>query len=159
MRRSPRGFTLAEVLVAITIVTVGLGGITAMLQLAAASRGEGSHRTVAIFLADERAEHLRGVIWNAADDCLGVSPSVALPPVTSTCPEAGVDHVSFPDEDAGALRAPFETFTRIVRVQACASLATCPVVSPDLRLVSIAIGRGPLDLQILTLRGLIAKRL
>lgn len=144
---------------AAAIITVGLGGITAMLQLAAASGREGRQRSVAIFLATERAELLRGTSWNAAGDCLGVSPSMALPPVTSTCPEVGADHVSFPDEGTGALPPPFEAFTRTVRVQPCASRETCPVASPDLRLVTIAIGHGPVGLPILTLCELIAKRL
>jgi prepilin-type N-terminal cleavage/methylation domain-containing protein len=159
MIRPERGFTLAEVLVAAAIVTTGLAGVTAMLQLAVASSRDGRQRSAAIFLADERAEQVRGSTWNAAADCLGVSPSGALPPVTSTCHQAGADHVSFPDDRTGALRAPFEEFTRTVRVEPCASLETCPAASLDLRLVTIAIGHGPSELPILTLRALVAKRL
>jgi prepilin-type N-terminal cleavage/methylation domain-containing protein len=160
VRQRERGFTLTEVLVAAGIVTIGLAGITAMLQLSAASGSEGRHRSAAIFLAEERADQFRGTTWDAAvGDCLGVSPSVALPPATSTCPGAGADHVSFPDERAGTLRAPFELFTRTVRVQPCVSVETCPVASSDLRLVTIAIGYGRGGLQTLTLRGLVARRL
>ena len=154
-----KGFTLAEVLVAAAIVTIGLAGVTAMLQLAVASSRDGRQRSAAIFLADERVEQVRGSTWDAAGDCLGVSPSGTLPPLTSTCHEAGADHVSFPDDRAGTLRAPFEEFTRTVRVEPCAGLETCPVASQDLRLVTIAIGHGPAELPILTLRALVAKRL
>ncbi len=159
MIRPEKGFTLAEVLVAAAIVTIGLAGVTAMLQLAVASSRDGRQRSAAIFLADERAEQVRGATWDAGGDCLGVSSSVALPPVTSTCHEAGADHVPFPDDRAGTLRAPFEEFTRTVRVQPCASLETCPVASHDLRLITITIGHGPAELPILTLRALVARRL
>jgi len=167
VRRHEGGFTLAEVLVAAVIVTSGLAGITAMLQLSAYSVREGRYRSVAIFLAEERAEQIRGVTWGAGGDCLGVSPSPAMPPVASTCPGAGADHVPFPDERAGTLGAPFEPFTRTVRVQTCASPGTCSVASPDLRLVTIAISYGSTSgiggsvgggFQTITLRGLVAKR-
>jgi hypothetical protein len=159
MKRPAPGFTLAEVLVAGAIVMVGLAGITAMLQLAAGSSRDGRQRSAAIFLADERAEQVRGTAWNAAGDCLGVSPAATLPPVTSTCPAAGAAHVSFPDERAGALPVPFDAFTRTVRIQPCASPETCPVSCADLRLVTIAIARGDGKQQILTVHGLVAKRL
>ncbi|MGH7332955.1 MAG: type IV pilus modification PilV family protein [Candidatus Rokuibacteriota bacterium] len=159
MTRREWGFTLAEVLVAATIVTIGLAGIASMLQLAATSSREGRHRSAATFLANERVEQLHGTTWDTAADCLGVSPSASLPPVTSMCSEASADPVSFPDERAGTLRVPFEAFSRTVRVQPCASLETCPVASHDLRLVTIAIGHGQGGVPILTLRGLVAKRL
>ena len=164
----PGGFSLAEVLVAAALLTSGLAGITAMLQLSAYGARVGRQLSAAVFLAEERAEQVRGTTWAVGGDCLGLSPSLGLPPRTSTCPEIAGDVISFPDEGIGDLPAPFERFTRTVRVQACTPAGVCPVPTPDLRLVTVTVGyaaasgiggSGSDATQVITLTGLQAKRL
>ena len=69
-RFAERGFTLAEVLVAAFVLAVGLTAVVTGLQHARggleAARGE----TTAVFLAEQRLEHLKAVAlasWPAAD--------------------------------------------------------------------------------------------
>lgn len=54
-----RGFTLLEVLVAITILTVGLLALVKMQTQAVASNNFGNRLTQATFLAQDKAEELR----------------------------------------------------------------------------------------------------
>jgi prepilin-type N-terminal cleavage/methylation domain-containing protein len=165
--RDARGFTIVEVIVASAILTLGLAGVTAMLRLASHGTRDGRHLTMAILLAEERAEQVGAVRWDGAvGDCLGLSSSPALPPVTATCPGTTTAHVAFPDEPAGTLSAPFERFARTVRVHACVAPGMCPASSPELRRVAIAVsypplpGAGPADgrLQTVTLHGLVSQR-
>jgi prepilin-type N-terminal cleavage/methylation domain-containing protein len=134
-----RGFTLVEVLVAAAVITVGFAGLTGMLALSSYGVREGRYRSVAVGLADERAEQIAAVRWDTSGDCLGVSPTSAHPPVTAECPGRGAGYAPLPDEVVGSLPPPFEEFARTARVESCAAPAACPVLSPDLRLVTVVV--------------------
>jgi prepilin-type N-terminal cleavage/methylation domain-containing protein len=138
-----RGFSLAEVLVAAAIITVGFAGIVGMQALSAYSVREGRYRSMAVALVDERAEQAWAARWDGTDDCLGLSPSPALPPVTARCSGTGAGHGLFPDESPGTLPPPFEQLGRTVRVQTCATAGTCAIATADLRLVSVTVVYSP----------------
>lgn len=142
MTTRQRGFSLVEVLVASTIIAVGFSGLTGMLALSSYAAREGRYRSVAVALADERAEQIRAVRWDATDDCLGLSASLASPPVTDGCPGQAQAFQPFPDERAGDLPSPFEQFARVARVLRCTA-GVCPIASDDLRLVSVAVSYPP----------------
>jgi prepilin-type N-terminal cleavage/methylation domain-containing protein len=60
-----RGFTLAEVLVALSIATVGLTAMAAGLQQATALLETGRQQTIALFLAQQRLEQAKAAaLWN-----------------------------------------------------------------------------------------------
>jgi prepilin-type N-terminal cleavage/methylation domain-containing protein len=60
-----RGFTLPEVLVALSIITVGLMAMAAGLQQATALLETGRQQTMALFLAQQRLEQVKAVaLWN-----------------------------------------------------------------------------------------------
>lgn len=143
MKARRRGFTLVEVLIAAAVIAVGFAGLAGMLALSSYGVREGRHRSVAVGLADERAEQLAAARWDGSGDCLGLSPSSALPPVTAECPGHGAGYAPFPDELAGTLPPPFEAFARAVRVQSCAAAGACPVGSSELRLITAVVSYTP----------------
>lgn len=56
-----RGFTLLEVLVAMTILTIGLLGIAAMMITAINANGQSRRMTIATNLAQQRIEEMRNI--------------------------------------------------------------------------------------------------
>ena len=94
-----QGLTLAEVLAALTVLSIGLVALISLLPLAASGVHEGGHRSVAAFLATERLEQVR----HAAG--------------------SGGDVTAFADEPT--LAPPFASFDRAVRVRDCGEAPGC----------------------------------
>ena len=59
--RGARGFTLAEVLVATAILTIGLVAIATGFQYATSGVATGRGETTAVFLAEQRVEQLKAL--------------------------------------------------------------------------------------------------
>lgn len=136
--RNQHGMTLAEILVAIVIIGIGLVALASAIPLAGYGIQEGSQLSTATFLANARLEQVKNVQWTAtpAVDNLGVSASSTSPP-TST----GV--TTFPDESPVA--APYTGYTRTVRVTDCGLGAGCAgIVNGDLRQVTVTVTYRPL---------------
>jgi hypothetical protein len=93
--------TLAEVLAALSVLSIGLVAMVSLLPLAGSGIHEGAYRTRAAFLASERLEQVRQVVGAAER---GSDPLDA---------SAG----SFPDEPA--VTPPHTAFGRSVRVRDC----------------------------------------
>lgn len=62
-----RGFTLAEVLVAVVIIMVGLVAVASGFQYATSGVATGRGETIAIFLAEQRIEQLKTVAMTNYD--------------------------------------------------------------------------------------------
>jgi type IV pilus assembly protein PilV len=62
-RRDRRGFTLMEVIVALSVFSIGLLGLAAMLPLLKSDLTRSDQRTRAVILAEETAEWLRGLAY------------------------------------------------------------------------------------------------
>src|SRR6266540_2492628 len=113
------GMTLAEILIAITIIGVGLVALASAIPIAAYGIQEGNQLSTATFLANQRLEQIRNAQWTAvvppdaicpgvtalvsAVDDLGVSPSPTAAPQSG-----GV--TTFPDENP--LPAPSAGYSR-----------------------------------------------
>jgi len=143
-----RGMTLAEVLIAVAIIGVGLVALSSAIPLAAYGIQEGNQLSTATFLANQRLEQIRNATWQvaqpapavpavAAVDTLGVSATSTAAPVAA----GGV--ITFPDEVP--LGAPYAGYTRTVRITGCdAGLGCGGIVHADLRQVTVAVSYRPM---------------
>ena len=82
---SERGFTLLEVLVATTIVSVALASLAQLFVLSAQANSNAKATTVAALLGLQKMEHLRSLSWSVdargsplTDPMLAASPADAL---------------------------------------------------------------------------------
>jgi prepilin-type N-terminal cleavage/methylation domain-containing protein len=133
-----RGMTLAEILVAIGIIGVGLAALASAIPISAYGIQEGSQLSTATFLANQRLEQVRNAQWSTspAVDNLGVSAS------STAAPQSG-GTTTFPDE--AAVASPYAQFARTVRIADCSTGGGCQsVVSANLRQVTVTVSYRPL---------------
>jgi hypothetical protein len=106
--------TLAEILVALGVLSIGLVALISLLPLAGAGVHEGAHRSRAAFLAAQRLEQIR----------LAVRPDANL--------------ISFADE--ASLAQPDAAFGRSVRVRDCGQAPGCSgIETPGVRQVTVTV--------------------
>ncbi len=132
------GMTLAEVLVAIAIIGVGLAALAAAIPIAGYGIQEGSQLSTATFLANARLEQVKNAAWTTtpAADNLGVSSGDAAP-------QSGATTTTFPDENP--IAAPYTAYTRTVRVTDCSAGGGCAgITDPNLRQVTVTVTYRPL---------------
>jgi prepilin-type N-terminal cleavage/methylation domain-containing protein len=159
-----RGLTLAEILIAVAILGLGLVGLAAVIPGSTFAVQEGNQLSTATFLAEQRIERARAATWTGlpATDCLGVSTGNAAPvPTGATC--NGAATTQFPDE---ASVAGYPAYSRIVRVTDCGVTACVPgVTDPRMRLVTVTVtyggltaaGQSPVDSTV-SLQWLVARK-
>jgi Tfp pilus assembly protein PilV len=117
-----RGLTLAEVLPALALLSIGLVAMITLLGPAATSIHEGEHRSRAIFLASQRLEQIRHAVGRSEID-------------TDPLLETG----AFTDEPT--LSVPHADFSRSVRILDCGLPSGCSSVqSLGMRQVSVTVG-------------------
>ncbi len=135
--RSQAGMSLAEVLVASTVVGVGLTGLLSAVPLAGYGIHEGQSLSTATFLANQRLEEVRNAQWTLSPvaDTLGVSASPTAAPV------AGVG-VTFPDE--APMATPYAGYTRTVRITDCGVGPGCGgIINSGMRQVVVSVSYTP----------------
>ena len=129
MRRlisNQRGMTLAEVMVALPIITIGLLALLSVIPLSTYAIQDGSQTSTATFLANQRLDQVRNAQWMATcpptPDNLGVSASSTAAPVN------GAAVTTFADENS--IAAPYAAYTRQVRItDSVASTTVCNVAT------------------------------
>lgn len=114
--------TLAEVLAALVVLSIGLVALVSVLPLAGSGVREGANRSGAAFLALQRLEDVRRAVGSSeADDD----------------PLAG-GSVAFPDE--ATLPRPHAAFSRSVRVRDCGLEPGCSgTQTPGVRQVTVTV--------------------
>lgn len=143
-----RGMTLAEVLVALPIITIGLLALLSAIPLSTYAIQDGSQTSTATFLANQRLEQVRNAQWMATCpatvDNLGVSAS------STAAPTDGGGATTFSDETPVA--APYTGYTRQVRItDSVPSTTTCDVVTGaitgtyGIRRVTVTVTYAPLS--------------
>ncbi|MGH7317517.1 MAG: type IV pilus modification PilV family protein [Candidatus Rokuibacteriota bacterium] len=106
--------TLAEVLLALTVLSIGLVAMISLLPLAGSSVHEGGARSTAAFLAWQRLEEIRHAVG------------------------FGADAISFPDE--AVLAPPHAAFGRAVSVRDCGVAPGCSgVETSGVRQVAVTV--------------------
>jgi type IV pilus modification protein PilV len=141
-----RGMTLAEVLVALPIITIGLLALLSVIPLSTYAIQDGSQTSTATFLANQRLDQVRNAQWMATcpptPDALGVSASSAVAPTSGGT-------TTFADENS--IAAPYAAYTRQVRItESVASTTVCGVTGAitgtyGLRTVTVTVTYRPLS--------------
>lgn len=154
--RDDRGITLAEILVATMIMSIGLVGLAVVIPLAGYGVNEGNSLSTATFLAEQRLEEVRNAAWTttpSASDCLGISPSASAAPVSTanapgctralpTSCTATADCTTYPDESSVT---GYPAYSRNVRVTDCGTTACAGVTNAKMRLVRVAVSYRPIS--------------
>lgn len=136
--RNQQGMTLAEILVAVVIIVVGLVALASAIPLANYGVQEGKQISTATFLANARLEQVRNAQWAAIPN----TDNLGLSAVAGSAPQAG-GITTFPDETPMA--APYAGYSRQVRVTDCGAGAGCSgITDPDLRQVTVTVSYTPL---------------
>ncbi len=150
-----RGMTLAEVLVALVIISIGLVGLASVMPISSYGIQEGNQMSTATFLAEQRLEQLKAAQWTTNGtpvDCLGSSGNN-----TSNCSFSGGNPPSnfsncgganFNDEtpSSNPLPTPYTNYTRQARIQPCdAAGSGCGVSDASIRLVTVRVSYTPLQ--------------
>jgi hypothetical protein len=153
MTADQRGVTIAETMVAVGVVGLGLAGLASLVPVASHALLAGQQVSTATFLAEQRLEQVRRAAWSSGPerDCLGISPNGFSVPTSATCtrPAVGGDTAcaegvschTFPDEPSVVGFAGYE---RTTRVSDCQTATSCGEVAdlgqdPTLRLVTVTV--------------------
>jgi type II secretory pathway pseudopilin PulG len=143
-----RGITLAEIVVAIAIIGIGLMALASVIPIAAYGVQEGNQLSTATFLANARLEQVQNARWACPPPA---APACSLPPAvdnigvstsSTAAPQSG-GTTTFPDESPMA--APYAGYTRQVRITDCGVGAGCGgVVDSNLRQATVFVSYQPL---------------
>ena len=113
-----QGLTLAEILAALSVLSIGLVALISLLPLAGFGVHEGAHRSGAAFLATQRLEQIRLVVGS------------------------GASLISFADE--ASLAPPHAAFGRAVRIRDCGLAPGCSgIETAGVRQVTVTVTYPP----------------
>jgi len=116
------GMTVAEVIVALAIIAVGLVALISAMPRSTSLIGESNLKTTGTFLAQQRLEQLKNAAWTASTPCPGATaPACDALGGAGSAGDAAVG--AWPDETPVA---SYPRFQRQVRICDC-SVAACNV--------------------------------
>lgn len=158
-----RGLTLAEILVALAVLGIGLVGLAVVVPVSSYGVQEGNQLSTATFLAEQMIERTRAAAWTGVPltDCLGLSVGNTAPvPTGATC--NGATTTRFPDE---ASVSGYPAYGRVVRVTGCTATPCAGVTHAAVRQVTVTVtyrglsaaGQAASD-KTVTLQWLVAQR-
>jgi prepilin-type N-terminal cleavage/methylation domain-containing protein len=154
-----RGMTLAEVLVALPIITIGLLALLSAIPLSTYATQEGRQTSTATFLANQRLEQVRNAQWSGTcqvDGATGlviagaavVTDKVGVSASSTAAPQDPSPAVTFADESAVA--APYTGYSRQVRItDSVVAAPTCDAAGvmsgTGIRQVTVTVSYTPLS--------------
>jgi prepilin-type N-terminal cleavage/methylation domain-containing protein len=121
-----QGLTLAEVLAALTVLSIGLVAMIALLPLAASGVHEGGHRSSAVFLAAERLEQIRHAVGSGAGLHAFLDEPALPPPHGAFGRMVRIRDCSLPPGCAGAEIPTFNQVTVTVSYPAAGAAGPAP---------------------------------
>ncbi len=127
-----RGLTMAEVLCALVVISIGLLALAPAIQGSATLINRANVKTKAVFLAQQRLEQVKNRVWLVgppAQDTLGVSADATTAPRT------------FPDEAYGLITG-YPNHRRTVRIIDCGVAPGCgspAIQSATLRQLTVSV--------------------
>jgi prepilin-type N-terminal cleavage/methylation domain-containing protein len=149
-----RGMTLAEVLVALPIITIGLLALLSAIPLSTYATQEGRQTSTATFLANQRLEQVRNALWTAKCQDVGgvitpvVTDEVGVSAPSTAAPKDPSAAVTFADESS--LAPPYAPYSRQVRISD--SVVAAPICDPagnlsgtGIRQVTVTVSYTPLS--------------
>ncbi|MBI1848126.1 MAG: prepilin-type N-terminal cleavage/methylation domain-containing protein [Candidatus Rokubacteria bacterium] len=153
MTGDPRGFTLAEVMVATAVIAIALVGLASVVPFGVSGVQIGNQLSVATFLAQERLEQARGAVWTdtPGTDCLGTSSNASNVPTSDTCNNHPNNYKTFGDDETDV--TGFAGYARTTRVfncnngtftALCSGTGAQQISDPDLRVVRVRVTYTPL---------------
>lgn len=154
-----RGMTLAEVLVALPIITIGLLALLSAIPLSTYATQEGRQTSTATFLANQRLEQVRNAQWSATCQINGatglviagaavVTDKVGVSASPTAAPQDPSPAVTFADESS--IAAPYTGYSRQVRIiDSVVAAATCDAAGnmsgTGIRQVTVTVSYTPLS--------------
>ena len=154
-----RGMTLAEVLVALPIIMIGLIALLSAIPLSTYATQDGSQTSTATFLANQRLEQVRNAQWFATcnvDVATGLvipgaaltTDPVGLSPPSTSAPKDPSNAVTFADESP--MSSPYARYSRQVRIaDSVAAAPTCDAAGnlsgTGVRQVTVTVTYTPLS--------------
>jgi len=154
-----RGMTLAEVLVALPIITIGLLALLSAIPLSTYATQEGRQTSTATFLANQRLEQVRNAQWTAtcqvdASGLVVVGPAVVNDHIGVSSPSTAAPKdptavLTFADESS--LAFPYAGYSRQVRIiDSVAAAPTCidaagTMTGTGIRQVTVTVSYTPLS--------------
>ena len=145
-----RGLTLAEILVATVVISIGLVGLAVVIPLSSYGVHEGNAMSTATFLAEQRLEEVRNASWTTTpgvNDCLGIGP--AAEPTSTTCARtqptactSGTACTTFADESAVT---GYSGYSRNVRITDCGATTCAGVMNASMRLIRVTVSYKPIS--------------
>lgn len=153
-----RGLTLAEILIAVAILGLGLVGLMVVVPIASYGVQEGNQLSTATFLAEQRLEQVRNAPWTASpgNDCIGTATGNAAPvvPAGGSCANGtvilAVGDITFADEanvvwgNNTSTAAGPGGYGRQVRITECSPTACAGLTSATMRRVNVSVSYRPL---------------
>jgi prepilin-type N-terminal cleavage/methylation domain-containing protein len=148
--KNERGLTLAEILVAVAIIGLGLVGLAVVIPVSSYGVQEGNQLSTATFpgRADGRARARVGLDQLAGGGLPRAFPAgnAAPVPTGATCVGAAAPTATqFPDETSAAGVSGYPRYTRIVRVTNCGATPCAGVTDAGMRLVQVTVTYTPLS--------------
>ena len=139
MIRGARGFTLAEVLVATAVLTIGLVAVATGFQYATSGVATGRGETTAVFLAEQRVEQLKTQAMGTTGFAAAV---LAAGTTTEYCLSSNIG-AGPTNCQATPVAGPSYTRTTTITDIANAGVAGCPVTPVSCKQVRVQVSYRP----------------